>query len=152
MLCNSAAFLGDRCRTATFFAAREETLRERAAPRAKRFDNTTTLTDGRDEIRSQGSPSCTLSLAFSLARSVPRGDARFDSWLHRIMINEIRQHRRRNPLRRFVSLPDDIEARWPHGHVPCILPDGLRSVEAREARIAIVATLNRVPAVFPSKP
>ncbi|HYO83107.1 MAG TPA: RNA polymerase sigma factor [Bryobacteraceae bacterium] len=73
-----------------------------------------------------------------------RGGAKFSSWLFGITLNEIRQHRRRNPARRFVSLSGD-DSRWPGRNVPSVLPDGLRRVELESARTAFAATLNRLP-------
>lgn len=75
-----------------------------------------------------------------------RGEARFSSWLYRILFNEIRQYRRRNPERGFQSLKDsDYEDRLGAG-VLCVAPNVLEALEAEAARTALSTTLNRLPA------
>ena len=75
-----------------------------------------------------------------------RGEARFSSWLYRILFNEIRQHCRRNPDRTFVSLRAGDYEGGPMAGALCVRPDVLENLEAEGARFAIHATLSRLPA------
>ncbi|HYP07349.1 MAG TPA: sigma-70 family RNA polymerase sigma factor, partial [Bryobacteraceae bacterium] len=75
-----------------------------------------------------------------------RGEARFSSWLYRIMFNEIRQYRRRNPARLIVSLDDADQIHTAGADTLRVAPDVLETLDAERTRATILAILNRLPA------
>ena len=73
-----------------------------------------------------------------------RGEARFSSWLYRITFNEIRQYRRRHPIRldAQVAFGDERDGLA----LPSTAPDALDNLEREHTRVAVAAVLSRLPA------